>query len=186
MKIPMFLLILMLVSVLGAAAQQKSGGDALVNKGCGFRATLQRGWKMEPSSERCAFRVVVGDHDGVIEVTIKPGTAQQGASELGFTNNGERWVLDGKQSAKAEGIEGSTWTGLQGTIGAEDEKANKPDDQIRLANLVIIRRRESGRNASTQAANEPATTCDGCFRTFTHVATADPSRLLFSLCDLYH
>jgi len=148
MKIPMFLLILMLVSVLGAAAQQKSGGDALVNKGCGFRATLQRGWKMEPSSERCAFRVVVGDHDGVIQVTIKPGTAQQGASELGFTNNGERWVLDGKQSAKAEGIEGSTWTGLQGTIGAEDEKANKPDDQKAETRAVLFDRK--GRIAEVQ------------------------------------
>lgn len=148
MRLSIFLMSLMLIGMLSSAAQEKSDGPSFVNKECGFQAALQQGWKMQPSSQPCAFRIAVGDHGEVIEVTIKQETAQQGANDLGFTNNGERWMLYGKEPAKAEAIEGATWTGLQGTTGIDEGKGSGSNPRKVETHALLFDRK--GRLAEVQ------------------------------------
>lgn len=110
--------ILLAATTGSVAAQATAGPRQFVSKVCGFKATVPADWKIKPSaSKKCVFTVVAPHRaDGDLEVVVRKGTLEQGADDLGFSNEGGKWTLQGEDSVAAEQIESPTWTGLQGSV----------------------------------------------------------------------
>ncbi|HUA13994.1 MAG TPA: hypothetical protein VMG31_01755 [Verrucomicrobiae bacterium] len=113
------LFVLLLVTSAGIAAAQADTEPAPIeNKACGFRIALPEHWKVTPSGHKsCVFTITSpAPSDGKVQLSLRDGTPEDGEKDLGFSQENGRWMLHSVETVNAEGINSSTWSGLQGTV----------------------------------------------------------------------
>jgi hypothetical protein len=116
MKLIAFAAFLMIAMPSSVAAQTPPPTRPFVSKACGFRLTLPADWIAKVSrSKKCAFTFGAASRlDEGVELTVRDGTLEEGAEDLGFKKDNGEWMLQGEDYTEATQIDNANWAGLQG------------------------------------------------------------------------